>query len=97
MPKVTLDPVDPKDPGETKLYTMDWTGGLPSGDTISASSWVVPEGITKDADAIVTGNLKTTIKLSGGRTDQDYECTNTVITSGGETLKRTGIVSVRKL
>lgn len=90
-----LDPVDPKDPAEAKFYTMDWTAQLNSGATISTTAWVVP-GLTNVTDSIVTGNLKTTIKLSAGVDGQDYPCTNTITTSDGETLVQTGVVRVRR-
>jgi hypothetical protein len=90
-----LNPVEPKDPQESKIYTMDWTNGLNSGATISASTWVVT-GLTNAADTIVTGSLKTTIRLSGGVDGNDYTCTNTVTTSDGETLERSGVVQVRQ-
>lgn len=88
--------VDPKDPQESKLYTMDWSGELTDGATISTSSWTIDGGLAKVTDGIVTGSLKTTIKVSGGQAGADYACTNTVTTSDGETLERTGIVRVRE-
>lgn len=95
MSFVPLNAVEPKDPGESKYYTMDWTAKLNSGATVSGSSWVVT-GLTNVTDAIVTGSVKTTVKLSGGIDGQDYRCENTVTTSDGETLVQTGVVRVRK-
>lgn len=91
-----LNSVEPKDPQESKIYTMDWTDGLNTAATISTSVWVVT-GLTNVADTIVTGSLKTTIKLSGGTAGTDYSCTNTITTSDGETLERSGTVRVRSL
>ena len=83
-----------KDPQETRQFTLDWTNDL-DGATISTSSWTVQTGITKVSDAIVSGNLKTTILVSGGTADSDYTVTNTITTSGGETLERSGTIAVR--
>lgn len=98
MPVVELNPVEPKDPSESKIYTMDWTGALNSGATISASAWASePSGLTHVGDGIVSGNLKTTLQVSGGSPDQDYDVTNTVTTSDSETLVRTGVIQCREL
>jgi hypothetical protein len=91
-----LNDVDPKDPGESKLYTMDWTATLSSGATVSTSTWTLPPGLTNVADAIVTGSLKTTVKVSGGNDGQDYELVNQITTSDGETLVQAGLLRVRK-
>lgn len=89
-----MNAVDPKDPGETKVYTMDWTTQLASGATVSTSTWSTP-GLTQTAAGIVAGSLQTSVTLSGGTDGQDYPCTNTVATSDGETLVQTGVVRVR--
>lgn len=86
--------VDPKDPNEVKIYTVNWTRGLNAGATISTSTWIVPAGITKNSDSILTGNLQTSIVLSGG-TAGSYELVNRVTTSDGETLEHTVTVWVR--
>ncbi len=91
----TLKPVEPKSPSESKLYTMDWSGGLSPGTTIATSAWTIqPAGLTNAADAIVTGNLKTSIRVSGGAVGVDYILTNTITTSDTQTLNNSGIVSV---
>jgi hypothetical protein len=95
--QITLKPVEPKDPGESKLYTMDWSGKLPSGVTISTSTWsFAPSGLTNAADAIVTGNLKTSVRVSGGVDDNWYDCTNTVVLSDSQTLVAVGQLKVEK-
>lgn len=91
-----LNHVEPKDPDEAKLYTMNWSGGLNTEATISTSMWTIPPGLTSAYDTIVTGALKTTIKLAGGVDGQDYELINVVTTSDGENLKQAGILRVRK-
>jgi hypothetical protein len=88
--------VDDKDPSDIVIYTMDWTSRLNTGATISTSSWAVQTGLTKVSSGIVTGNLKTSVKVSGGTAGVNYTCTNTITTSDGETLELTGIVRVRE-
>lgn len=92
-----LNPVEAKDPDESKIYTMDWTEGLNDTATISTSTWTVTSGITNAADTIVTGSLKTTLRLTGGTAGATYTCTNRITTSDGETLERSGQVRVRAL
>jgi hypothetical protein len=85
-----------KDPQETRLFTMDWTLDL-DGQTITTSVWAVETGITKVSDAIVSGNLKTSILLSGGTALTDYTVTNTItIAATSEVLERSGVVAVRQ-
>lgn len=86
-----------KDPQETVIFTMDWTSRLAASETIATSDWTIATGLTEGAGAIVTGNLKTSITLSGGTAGQTYACVNTVVTSTGQTLERTGFVAVRAL
>lgn len=87
--------VTPKDPSEIKIYTMDWTKELNDGAEIQTSSWTIaPTGLTEVSNGIVTGNKKTSIKLSAGSSGTEYTLANTVTTSDGETLKQSGIVLV---
>lgn len=90
-----LNPVDPKDPSDIKTYTMDWSGDLLDGATLTGSTWdIQPTGLTKVSDGIVSGNLKSSLTVSGGVAGTTYECTNQVTTSAGETLNRTGEIKV---
>lgn len=87
--------VTPKDPSEIKNYTMDWTKELNDGATIETSSWsIFPTSLTEVSNGIVTGNKKTSVKVSGGQSGTEYSLANTITTSDGETLKQTGIVLV---
>lgn len=89
-----MNRVNPKHPDAIVIYMMDWTTALNPLATISTSTWVVG-GLTKTADAIVTGSLKTTVTVTGGVDGQDYLLTNTVVTSDGETLVESGQLRVR--
>ena len=89
----------PKDPSDSDVYAMDWTNALNTGETISASTWVFyPPNILVDvADSIAADGLSTAVQLSGGLAGQDYWCENTVETTDGRTLQRTGVLNVREL
>lgn len=95
MIEFASDAVEPKHPDESAIYSMDWSRHLNSGATISTSSWTVDTGLTKVGEGIVSGNTKTSVQVSGGQPGTEYACTNTVVTSDGETKKRIGIVRVR--
>jgi len=72
-----------KDPNEVLDYELDWSARLSDGDTISASTWIVPDGLTEDSNSNTT--TTTTIWLSGG-TLGEYTLTNRVTTAGGRTM-----------
>ena len=86
-----------KDESDIGIFSVNWAPRLASGETLATSSWTIGAGLTYVSDAIAAGNLKTTVKVSGGSPGQLYPCINTVTTSDGETLSRTGYVSVRAL
>lgn len=93
-----------KDPDASRTFTIDWANGGPNdgtaddkgylqGDTLSASSWVVPTGIT----SVVEANTTTTasIKLSGGSLGKKYLVTNRVtLAISGDVDDRTLEVSI---
>lgn len=72
-------------------YQVDWSDWL-IGDTISASSWTVASGLTKDSD--VHTSTSATVWLSGGTVGQTYEVVNTITTAAGRTDYRTLLVEV---
>lgn len=74
-----------KSPDDVLDYQVDWTEAL-DGDTIATSTWSVPAGITKDSDS--SGDSTTTIWLSGGTADQEYEIENTIVTVANRTFKQ---------
>ena len=76
-----------KDPDEVLDYTVNWAARLAEGDTISTSTWIVPDGITKDSDS--RGDSTTTIWLSGGTLSAEYSFVNRVVTAGGRTMDQT--------
>ena len=81
-----------KDPQAVLDYGFDWSDWLDTGDTLSASTWTVPTGITKDSDSNTT--TTTTIWLSGGTVGKTYKITNRITTVGGRGTDRSLYVKV---
>lgn len=83
-----------KSPTEVVDYAFDWTDRL-STDTISSSSWAITgpdSSLTNSADS--TSGATTTIRLSGGTSASTYYAKNTIITTAGQTLEQTAIISI---
>ncbi len=72
-----------KDPDEVLDYQLDWSSRLGT-DTISTSTWIVPDGINKNSDG--KSSTATTIWLSGGLINTAYNLTNRIVTAGGRTM-----------
>ena len=83
-----------KDPEGVLDYSFDWNTNWLNGDTISASTWTVPAGITKDSDSDSGG--VTTIWLSGGTAGNTYTITNRIVTAAGRTEERSVIINVKQ-
>ena len=85
-----------KDPAAVLDYGFDWDDEtdpwLASGETISASVWTVPTGITKDSDSF--SNTTTSIWLSGGTAGVEYMIANKITTDAGRTDERSFVVKV---
>lgn len=81
-----------KDPDEVKDFGLVWADLLLT-DTITGSSWIVPDGITKDSDAF--DDDSTTIWLSGGTDGETYRLTNRVTTAGGRTYDETCVLKCK--
>lgn len=75
-----------KDPASILDYGVDWSDWLASGETISASTWTIPTGITKDSDS--KGDESTVIWLSGGTAGATYTLENKITTSDNRTVER---------
>lgn len=76
-----------KDPEARLDYQLVWSDWLPSGDTVSASTWTA-ETISGDTDPInITGNTftdtLTTVTLNGGTEGNIYKIYNQITTDGG--------------
>lgn len=84
-----------KDPDATLDYRADWTLWL-DGDTIATSSWIVPAGLTNEAEAINAENTVAIVWLSGGTLGQKYEVINRIVTNAGRTDDRTLTIRIRQ-
>lgn len=62
-------------------YTIDYASWLATGETITASSWAAPAGVTVDSESFTDDD--TTVVLSGGTVGERYEIENTITTSTG--------------
>jgi hypothetical protein len=89
-----------KDPAAKLDYLFDWSAWLPSGDTISTSSWAidppVPDGSLAIAGSPAPSNTTTTTTawLTGGTLGQKYILRNRVVTVGGRTEDKSAAVVV---
>ena len=78
-----------KDPQAILDYTVNWETWL-DGDTISASSWTVPTGLTEDSDS--NGDSTATVWLSSGTVGKTYEIVNHITTAGGREEDKTLVI-----
>lgn len=91
---------DPKDPNDVDSFGVDWETRL-SGDTIASSIWLIGDDEINDADTDLVQDSKsnttvaTTVWLSGGALDEDYEVTNRITTVGGRTIDQTVKLRIR--
>lgn len=85
-----------KDTDSTEPFGFDWTTYLAeigASETIASSTWsATPSGLTLSGGSIVTGSLKTQIKVSGGTVGTRYTVTNRIVTSSSYTDDRSFIV-----
>ena len=81
-----------KDPDAILDYTVDWSRWLDT-DTILASQWTVPTGLTQ----VSSSNTSTsaTAWLSGGTAGQAYTVANRITTADGRTDERSIVINVR--
>lgn len=83
-----------KDPNEVLDYQLRWTKRIASGDAITASSWTVPDGITKQSDTFT--ETTTTIWLTGGTDGDEYEFVNRVTTTEGRIMDQSVTLRCRE-
>lgn len=87
-----------KQPGENRLYSMDFAPNLDEGETVSSIISVIatPPGLTLSGPAGTNGT-KATQRILGGTNNALYKVTFTVLTSAGNTLESEGNLRVREL
>jgi hypothetical protein len=83
-----------KDPNEVLDYQLRWTKRIPDGDAITSSTWVLPDGITKQSDTFT--DTTTTIWLTGGEDGETYTLTNRVVTTEGRTMDQSVSLKVKE-
>lgn len=74
-----------KDPDASELYEMDWSDWLPTGETITTSTWLITgpdNALTSDNDSIMDGSTSTRVRLVGGTIGDKYVVTNRIVTAG---------------
>ena len=81
-----------KDPTAKLTYTVDWSLWLPTGQTISSSSWTL-ETDSGDGSPLVNHATSSTtnsasIIIGGGSAGSIYKVYNTITTSGGSIERR---------
>jgi hypothetical protein len=81
-----------KDPDEVLDYEIDWTARL-AGDTISASTWIVPDGITKNSDTFTATSAL--VWLSAGVEGASLLLVNRVVTAGGRTMDQSVALKIK--
>ena len=81
-----------KDPSDVLDYQGLYSSWLGT-DTIATSTWTVPSGLTKDSDT--STDTTTTVWLSGGTENRDYEVVNTIVTAAGRTRDKTITINCR--
>lgn len=85
----------PKDPDDISDWKINWSSRLAEGETITASTWVVPDGLTEDDSEF--DDTSTTIWLSGGVAGTSYDLVNRVTTSDTRQYDQTGRLKVKEL
>ena len=82
-----------KDPDAVLDYTVDWEDWLDS-DTISASEWSIPTGLTEGSDTF--GDSTATVWLSSGTAGKDYNIVNHITTAAGREDDKTLVILCRE-
>lgn len=60
-----------KDPDAVRQITIDWSDLLGT-KTISAATWTIPSGLTKESESNTTTTAS--VILSGGAVNAEYNC-----------------------
>lgn len=86
-----------KQPGESRLYSMEFAANLAAGETIATVDSVTasPSGLTIGSP--VANGTKADVRISGGTAPTTYKVTFTVTTSASNILEAEGVLVVRQL
>lgn len=83
-----------KDPDTRTYFVLDWVDDVREGETLSATTWYVPAGITKISEAL--NGTVSTVWLSGGTAGQNYECVCRAVYDNSRTEDWTLVVQVKQ-
>lgn len=83
MNKTATNTLQYKDADATLDFSVDWNTNWLGDDTISSSSWIVPNALTTSSDSISSG--VTQVFIAGGVPGMRYTVTNRIVTAGGRT------------
>jgi len=88
-----------KDPGATLDYNIDWSDWLPTGDSISTSTWT-QESVHTGGNLTLGGssvaNNVTSVLISSGREGEIYTVRNTITTNENLTDVRRFRIRIEK-
>jgi len=94
----TPDNTFDKDPGDNLDFGIRWGDNwLGASETISTSTWDVPDGLTEGLSGLANSNKTAFVWLSGGTPKRIYPVTNTIVTNENRTANRTIFVRVTEL
>lgn len=85
-----------KDPDADLDYACDWSGWLVDGDTISESTWILPDGATLTAHTDSFTTTHAIVWFRGGTLGQNYSVVNRVSTAQGRTEDQTVAVYIQQ-
>lgn len=76
-----------KDPSASKVYQFNWADYLTDlgSETITSSTFTITGDdaiLTKDNESVVSGSLKTQLRLLAGTLGNTYTVTNRIVTNG---------------
>lgn len=74
-----------QDPDENLDYGIDYSGRIPSGDSIIDSVWEVPDGLTGSDESV--SDRTAIIFLTGGEDGVDYVVGNRSTTAAGRVVE----------
>jgi hypothetical protein len=90
------------DPNASLRYGFDWAaeGWLPVGDTIVTSTWSITKAVAGDNTLVLSvsthDSTTTAIRATGGTVGNDYQITNHIVTSAGDSDDRSHILKCRE-
>lgn len=83
-----------KQPSESKVFTMDFSANLASGETIASVTSVTADISGLTIGTPVVGTRSAQVRISGGTVDTLYKVTFVVVTSASNTLEAEGYLRI---